>query len=107
MFPQKNRFTTRLDGSFFREAKKIYSPAFVLYLKKSTNGEALVTVIVPKKVVARSTKRSEMKRLMRNSLIPYLEKLGGFEVVLYLKSLQKDGSRKTLRGEIEDLVKRI
>lgn len=100
MLPKENRFSTRIKGDFFAKAKKKYSPLLVLYLQENNLNVCRATVIVPKKVIAKSTKRSEIKRHLRNGLVPYLAKNKGYDLVLYLKSWRSNVNRDLLLEEV-------
>lgn len=103
MFPKENRFPTRIKGDFFAKAKKHYSPLLVLYTRENNLEIGRATVIVPKKVIAKSTMRSEIKRLLRNSLVPHLEKIAGYDVVLYLKAWKISANRRAISQEVDSL----
>lgn len=100
MLPKENRFSTRIKGDFFANAKKKHSPLLVLYHQKNNLNICRATVIVPKKVIAKSTMRSEIKRQLRNALIPYLEKSKGYDLVLYLKSWRSNLDRNQIMKEV-------
>jgi ribonuclease P protein component len=91
MIPKKHRLTTRVGEDFFANAKRAYSPLFVLYFQKKEDSElAEATVIVPKKHASKATERSKIKRKMKEVLKPLLPSLSGFRVILYLKKPVKD-----------------
>lgn len=104
MFPKEKRFKSRIKGEFFAQAKKYYSPLFVLYVEKNEFGDSQIAVIVPKKVIAKSAQRSEIKRLLKNQLRPYLKNLIELNVVLYVKSWRKNPNRDQISQEIKNLV---
>ena len=107
MFPKINRFETRLGEDFFANAKRAYSPLFVLYYQKRDDNEVKAAVIVPKKKAFKATERSKIKRKMRSTLIPYLSSLEGVNIVLYLKSKLNETSLDKFLSEIEFLIKNI
>ncbi|MDH5533655.1 MAG: ribonuclease P protein component [Candidatus Pacebacteria bacterium] len=107
MFPKINRFETRLGEDFFANAKRAYSPLFVLYYQKRDDNQVKVTVIVPKKNVFKATDRSKIKRKMRSSLIPHLGNLEGLNLVLYLKSRVTENNINNFEKEIDSLVKKF
>lgn len=111
MFPNENRFKSRLGDEFFANAKRAYSPLFVLYYQKRDDNQVKATVIVPKKHASKAAERSKIKRKMRNSLIPHLDKLEGLNLVLYLKTkINQDNEVnkfKKINEEIKFLVKKI
>lgn len=103
MFPKENRFPTRIKGDFFAKAKKHSSSLLVLYTKENNLEIGRATVIVPKKVIAKSTMRSEIKRHLRNSLVPHLGKIIGYDVVLYLKAWKLGVNRERILAEVNSL----
>lgn len=107
MFPKENRFKARIKGEFFAKAKKYYSPLFVLYVEKNDNNDSQVAVIVPKKVLAKSTQRSEVKRLLKNFILPFLNDLAGLNVVLYVKSWRKNLNKDQVNQEIITLIQAL
>jgi len=100
MLPKENRFSARVKGDFFANAKKKYSPLLVLYHQKNNLDVCRATVIVPKKVIAKSTKRSEIKRQLRNALIPHLNEMKGYDLVLYLKSWKSSANHSQIQKEV-------
>jgi ribonuclease P protein component len=106
MFPKENRFKSRLGDEFFANAKRVYSPLFVLYYQKRDDNQVKVTVIVPKKHASKATERTKIKRKMRNGLIPHLDKLEGLNLVLYLKKSVTEKNGKDFEKEINYLIKK-
>lgn len=105
MFPKQNRFDSRIKGDFFTSSIKKHSSFFILYSKKNLLNICRAAVIVPKKAVSKSTKRSEIKRQMRNAIIPHLNAYRGFDIVLYLKSLPKsDGFLQKIKLDLESIL---
>ncbi|MCL4208331.1 ribonuclease P protein component [Patescibacteria group bacterium] len=100
MLPKENRFSARVKGDFFANAKKKYSPLLVLYHQENNLDVCRATVIVPKKVIAKSTMRSEIKRQLRNALVPYLSGMKGYDLVLYLKSWKSGANYNQLQKEV-------
>lgn len=107
MFPKQYRFSSRIEGEFFRTAKRIYSPLFILYIKNNNLDHSRGAVIVPKKVVSKSTRRSEIKRQMRIALLTGLQEKTGLDLVLYLKSVKKDLTREIISSEVDSLLNKI
>ncbi len=103
MFPKENRFPTRIKGDFFAKAKKHSSPLLVLYTRENNLKIGRATVVVPKKVIAKSSMRSEIKRHLRNALVPYLETIAGYDVVLYLKAWKSGINREKILIEVSSL----
>ncbi|NCN03867.1 MAG: ribonuclease P protein component [Candidatus Pacebacteria bacterium] len=107
MFPKENRFNSRLGDEFFANAKRIYSPLFVLYYQQREDKQVKATVIVPKKHASKATERSKIKRKMRNSLIPHLDKIASLNLVLYLKRSVSEENDNDFEKEISYLVKKF
>ncbi|NCN87506.1 MAG: ribonuclease P protein component [Candidatus Pacebacteria bacterium] len=107
MFPKENRFNSRLGDEFFANAKRVYSPLFVLYYQQREDEQVKATVIVPKKHASKATERTKIKRKMRNSLSPHLDKLEGLSLVLYLKRSVTEKNDSDFEKEITYLLKKF
>ena len=81
----------------------------LLYLfsitKKEIDNKVKATVIVPKKDVFKATDRSVVKRRMRNSLLPYLDKLEGLNIALYLKTRITDSNRERVINDFDKEIR--
>lgn len=107
MFPKKYRLNSRLGDDFFINSERIYSPLFVLYYQKRDDQQVKAAVIVPKKNASKATQRSEIKRKMRISLTPLLDKLSSLNIVLYLKVKVTDKNETDFEKEINYLVYKV
>ncbi len=106
MFPSRYRLPLRHLRDFFRAARRLSTPHFMVFSTKSedrSEGEtARVALSVPKHLLAKSTQRNALKRQLRQSLTPLLARATPADMVIS----PKRSLLRLSKAEMEEVVKK-
>lgn len=107
MLPKWRKLNLRQHPDFFRLAKRLYFPFFTIFYTSGV--EFLITVVVPKKVSLKATKRNYLRRVVYEEIKAYIEDFQDKKIHIAIV-LKPDSSKITpeeLRKEIITAVRKV
>ena len=100
MLPKQHRLPLRSIPDFFPQAEKRHNRFFTIFYKP-TSSLSQATIIVPKKGVSAASKRTYLKRQVREILRPLVVGTKGIQLAVVMKSIAGTADLKELSAELK------
>lgn len=104
MLSKQKKLQLRKYPEFFSQAKRLFNPLFTIFYNQNPDG-FLITVVVPKKVASKATKRNRLRRVVYAQIEESYEKLEGKKLSVAI--VLKTNSAKITENELKQEVLKV
>lgn len=85
---------------------KVFNKSYIIYYQPNDLGKVRVAISVSKKY-GHAFERNKAKRIVRNIVRPYLDKINNFDIVIVIKNYSKECDYQELNDNLIKLIKHM